>query len=67
MIAAVPKVRPHDAPAWVRYLTGLWLSGLRLEESLALSWEQDAPFYADLIGQAARLPNLRRSTEERPG
>ena len=51
MIAAVPKVRPHDAPAWIRYLTGLWLSGLRLEESLALSWEQDAPFYADLTGK----------------
>ena len=27
MLAAVPKVRPHDAPAWVRYLTGFWLSG----------------------------------------
>ncbi len=51
MIAAVPKVRPHDAPAWVRYITGLWLSGLRLEESLALSWEQDAPFHADLTGK----------------
>ncbi|MEN6368059.1 MAG: tyrosine-type recombinase/integrase [Thermoguttaceae bacterium] len=51
MIAAVPKVRPHDAPAWIRYLTGLWLSGLRLEESLALSWNQDSPFYADLTGK----------------
>jgi integrase len=51
MIAAVPKVRPKDAAAWVRYLTGLWLSGLRLEESLALSWDQDAPFYADLTGR----------------
>ena len=29
MLAAVPKVRPHDAPAWDRYLTGLWWSGLR--------------------------------------
>lgn len=48
MIAAVPKVQPDDTPAWVHYLAGLWLSGLRLEESLALSWEQDAPFYADL-------------------
>lgn len=51
MIAAVPKVRPHDAAAWVRYLTGLWLSGLRLSESLALSWDQDAPFKVDFTGR----------------
>ena len=48
MLAAVPKVRPHDAPAWQRYLTGLWLSGLRLEESVVLSWDSDAPFAVDL-------------------
>ena len=36
MLTAVPKVRPHDASVWIRYLTGLWLSGLRLEESLIL-------------------------------
>ena len=51
LLLAVSKVRPHDAPAWVHYLTGLWLSGLRLEESLALSWEPDAPFHADLTGR----------------
>jgi integrase len=51
MLAAVPKVRPQDAPAWLHYLNGLWLSGLRLEESLALSWDQDEPFTVDLIGR----------------
>jgi integrase len=51
MLFAVPKVRPHDSAAWIHYLTGLWLSGLRLEESLALSWDQDQPFYADLTGK----------------
>ena len=51
MLAAVPKVRPHDTPVWIRYLTGLWLSGLRLEESLILSWDQDAPFVVDLTGR----------------
>ena len=51
MLAAVPKVRPHDAPAWIRYLTGLWLSGLRLEESSILSWDQDAPLSIDLTGR----------------
>ena len=56
MVAAVPKVQPDGAAAWVHYLTGLWLSGLRLEESIALSWDQDAPFYADLTG---RRPSFR--------
>ena len=51
MLAAVPKVRPDDSAAWIRYLTGLWLSGLRLEESTVLSWEQDAPFAVDLTGR----------------
>ncbi len=55
MLAAVPKVRPHDAPAWTRYLTGLWLSGLRLGESLALSWDLDAPFSVDLAGRHPRF------------
>jgi integrase len=51
MLAAVPKVRPHDAPAWRRLLTGLWLSGLRLGEGLRLSWDVDAPFAVDLSGR----------------
>lgn len=51
LIAAVPKVRPDDARAWQRYLRALWLSGLRLDESLAVSWDQDAPFAVDLTGR----------------
>jgi integrase len=56
LLLTVPKIRPHDAPAWIRYLTGLWLSGLRLEESHRLSWDEEAPFHADLTG---RRPALR--------
>ena len=56
MLAAVPKVRPKDAPEWVRYLTGLWLSGLRLGESVALSWDADAGFAVDL---SSRRPRFR--------
>ena len=56
LIMAVAKIRPNDAPAWERYLTGLWLSGLRLEESLAFSWAGDAPISVDLSG---RFPRLR--------
>jgi integrase len=55
LLAAVPKVRPHDAPEWVRYLNGLWLSGLRLEESIALSWDPDAPFAIDLSSRHPRF------------
>jgi len=51
MLAAVPKTRPHDSAAWAYYLRGLYLGGLRLEESLILSWDDDAPFAIDLTGR----------------
>ena len=51
MLAAAVKVRPHDFAEWQRYLTGLWLSGLRLEESLILSWDETAPLAVDLSGR----------------
>ena len=34
-----------------RYLRGLWLSGLRLCESLRLSWDRDSPFAVDPAGK----------------
>jgi integrase len=64
MLAAVPKVRPHDAGLWRQYLTGLWLSGLRLDESLRLSWDDDAPIWVDLSG---RHPRLRIYAEAEKG
>ena len=50
LLLAVPKVRPHDAPAWERLLRGLWLSGLRLGEAVALDWD-DGPFVLDTTGK----------------
>jgi integrase len=47
---AVPKVRKHDAPAWERLLRGLWLSGLRLGEAVALDWDS-GPFVLDTTGK----------------
>ena len=47
MVLTVEKVRPDDASFWERYLNGLWLSGLRLEESLIFSWDRDADIYID--------------------
>jgi integrase len=55
MLAAVHGLRPKDSAEWVRYLTGLWLSGLRLGESVALSWDADAPFAVDLSGRRPRF------------
>ncbi len=55
MTAAVPKIRPKDSAEWVRYLTGLWLSGLRLTESCLLSWDAGAQFAVDLTGRRPRF------------
>ncbi len=55
MLRACETTRPEDADAWKRYLEGLWLSGLRLEESLALSWDADSGFAIDLGGRHPRF------------
>ncbi len=66
MIAAARKVRPVDSEAWIFFLNGLYLGGLRLEESLILSWDEDAPFAVDLTGRrpafriAAKAQKARR-------
>ena len=46
-----PMVRPERVESWRQFLTGLWLSGLRLSEGLALSWDEGAPFAVDLTGK----------------
>ena len=57
MLAVIPSVvGPDHAPDWERYLLGLNASGLRLEESLNLRWEDDGrirPRFAE-----GRLPVL---------
>ena len=47
-ILAIPKARPQDAAQWERYITGLWLSGLRRSEALALTWDADGVFCVHL-------------------
>jgi integrase len=70
MIAVVPSVRPKDSTAWENYLTGLWLSGLRLEESLKLSWDLGDPdgFVLDWGGKYPRFriegPDAQKSGED---
>lgn len=52
MLVATPKVVGNARAAeWVRYLTGLWLSGFRITESLALSWDHGAGIVVDLSGR----------------
>jgi len=42
MLSAIsPVVGEHGAGAWSRYLQGLWLSGLRLRESLDFWWDRE--------------------------
>jgi integrase len=48
MAEAVVKVRKHDAAQWKHYIEGLWLSGLRRSEALALTWDQDGVFCVHL-------------------
>ena len=64
LLAKVPDVRGADADVWKHYLRGLWLSGLRLEESTILSWDSDAPFAVDLSG---RHPRFRIYAEAEKG
>ena len=56
MIAAIPKVRKNDAPVWERLLRGLWLSGLRLGEAMALDWN-DGAVYPQHDREASSVPH----------
>jgi integrase len=53
--ATASVVGDEAAPAWRRYLRGLWTSGLRLKESLDLSWDQEG-------GMMPVLPEQGRPT-----
>lgn len=50
MLDACKVIRPQDWAVWDDYLKGLWLSGLRLRESLTLSWDTSDDFVVDLSG-----------------
>ena len=55
LLDKVKDVRKRDHLRWERYLRGLWLSGLRLEESLVLTWDGDGAFTVDLSGKYPRF------------
>lgn len=66
MLKSVSKVIdvPQHIPAWRHYLTGLWLSGLRLEESLAFSWDDTTVLHVDL---SEEFPTYRVYAEGEKG
>jgi integrase len=65
MLAKVESVvGMGSAPAWSHYLEGLWLSGLRLAESLELYWDRDDKICVDL---ERRRPMLRVRAELEKG
>jgi integrase len=56
---------PTAVTSWVYYLKGLWWSGLRLRESVALSWDERAGLSVDLSG---KFPMLRiRADSQKSG
>jgi len=56
MLEAVEKVvGKAAAPSWKYYLEGLWLSGLRLAESIELYWDRDDRLCVDLAGKRPML------------
>jgi len=60
MIEKVPEKRKREPEKWQQLLRGLNLSGLRLGEALALSWEDDAPIS---VCTAGKYPALRIQAE----
>lgn len=57
LILATAKVieKPEHVPSWERLLRGLWLSGLRLGEALALSWDDEQAIRVELTGKRPML------------
>jgi integrase len=67
MLSAVPKVvGDRAAPSWRHYLRGLWMSGLRLAESLLLEWDGNTPG-ALVVDFSGRRPMLRIPAESEKG
>ncbi|WDI43970.1 tyrosine-type recombinase/integrase [Bremerella sp. P1] len=65
MLEAVDEVvKPEHVESWKHYLEGMWWSGLRLSESLLLSWESHGALSIDLTGT---WPLLRIDAEFEKG
>ena len=66
MLAAIPKVVDATAvTSWKFYLQGLWQSGLRLQESLELRWDDFTGVM--VVDMSGRRPMLRIPAESEKG
>lgn len=64
ILLAVPQVRPRDSAAWEFLIRGLWTSGLRISEALALEWEEGA---VAVVGMETGRPKIRIQGESQKG
>lgn len=65
MLRAVPLVvEPQQVESWRHLLIGLWLSGLRIGEAVALSWDDPT---APRINLAGKFPLLEIDAEDDKG
>lgn len=64
MLYAAEKLRRSDCEQWKQLLVALWLSGLRLDESLRLSWDSTETFRVDVSG---KYPVYRISADGEKG
>ncbi len=64
MVMNIPKVRPKDAAQIERFLHGLYLSGLRLDELRRLSWDTKEDIHLDT---SSRLPVIRMMQRSHKG
>lgn len=55
-IPRIKALKPEFIPGWQHFARGLWLSGLRLEESMKLHWTSDRQLGLDFTG---RRPMMR--------
>lgn len=53
--AVQPVVGTEWAPTWRHYLRGMWLSGLRRQESLHLYWDSEEALRIDFTGKRPML------------
>jgi integrase len=65
MMNAACVVRPDDGQVWARLVKGLWLSGLRIGEAMALSWDRGSAIWIDLHG--GRHPHMVIHAEAEKG
>lgn len=49
------ELDPQAVASWRHFLTGLWISGLRLDEGLNLYWDRADKLHIDLTGRHPRL------------